>query len=49
MKTKFLNQFYKDIDKKSGQSVCSDVIKAIRNIEVTTSPGEIKGLKKPTE
>jgi mRNA interferase RelE/StbE len=48
MKTEFLKQFYKDIDKISVQSVRNDVINAIKNIEAANSPGEIKGLKKLT-
>ena len=46
MKTEFLKQFLRDTDKLSAQSVRNEVIKAIKNVEDSTSPAEIKGLKK---
>ncbi len=46
MKTEFLKQFLRDADKLSTQSVRNEVIKAIKNVEDSTSAAEIKGLKK---
>lgn len=46
MKTEFLKQFIRDTDKLSVQSVRNEVIKAIKNVEDSASPTEIKGLKK---
>lgn len=46
MKTGFLMQFIRDIDKLSVQSVRTEVIKAIKNVEESSSPAGIRGLKK---
>jgi len=46
MKTEFLKQFIKDTDKLSVQSVRNEVIKSIKNVEDSTSPAGIRGLKK---
>jgi mRNA interferase RelE/StbE len=46
MKTEFLKQFIRDIDKLSVQSVRNEVIKAINNVEDSASPAGIRGLKK---
>jgi len=46
MKTEFLKQFDKDAKNISVQSVRDDVIKAIKNVENSTSRSQIKGLKK---
>jgi mRNA interferase RelE/StbE len=46
MKTRFLKQFIRDIDKLSLQSVNAEVINAIINVEESSSPAGIRGLKK---
>ena len=46
MKTEFLNQFIRDTDKLSIQSVRNEIIKAIKNVEDSASPAGIRGLKK---
>lgn len=46
MKVEFLKQFLRDTDKISAQSVRNEVIKAIKNVEDSASPTDIKGLKK---
>lgn len=48
MKTEFLKQFYKDLDKLKLQSVKDDVADAIENVEEAGKTTEIKGLKKLT-
>ena len=45
MKTEFLKQFYKDLDKLS-TSVKDDVANAIENVEAASRTTEIKNLKK---
>ena len=45
MKTEFLKQFYKDLDKLS-ESVKDDVANAIENVEAASKTTEIKNLKK---
>lgn len=47
MRTEFLKQFYKDLDKLP-KSVNNDVADAIENVEATTRTTEIKNLKKLT-
>ncbi len=46
MKTEFLEQFVRDTDKLSAQSIRNEVIRAIKNVENSASPAEINGLKK---
>ncbi len=46
MKTEFLKQFYKDLDKLSLQSIKDKAAKAILNVEEAKKLSEIKGLKK---
>ena len=46
MKTEFLKQFDKDAKSISVQSVRTDIIKSIKNVENSTSRSQIKGLKK---
>lgn len=48
MKTEFLKQFYKDLDKLTLESVKNDVIDTIENVENATKTTEIKNLKKLT-
>lgn len=45
MKTEFLKQFYKDLDKLP-TSVKDDVANAIENVEAASRTTEIKNLKK---
>lgn len=48
MKTEFLKQFYKDIDKISLQSTLDDIDSTIRNDDEAFSVHDIKNLKKLT-
>jgi mRNA interferase RelE/StbE len=47
MRTEFLKQFYKDLDKLS-KSVKDDVANTIENVDAATRTTEIKNLKKLT-
>jgi len=42
MKTEFLKQFYKDLDKLTSKSVKENVIDAIENVENSKKINEIK-------
>ncbi len=46
MRTGFLKQFISDIDKLSVKSVRAEIIKVIKNVEDSSSPAGIRGLKK---
>jgi len=46
MKTEFLKQFYKDLDKLSHQAVKDGIIRTIENVEQAAKVNEIKGIKK---
>jgi mRNA interferase RelE/StbE len=48
MKTEFLKQFYKDLDKLTLENIKNDVSDAIENVEKSNKITEIKGLKKLT-
>jgi len=48
MKTEFLNQFYKDLDKITLSDVKNDIATAIEDVENATKPIEIKKIKKLT-
>lgn len=46
MKTAFLKQFYKDINKITLKSTLDDIITSIKNVEEATSMRDIKNFKK---
>lgn len=46
MKTEFLKQFYKDLDKITWQSSFVDITSIIKNVETAVSLRDIKNLKK---
>jgi mRNA interferase RelE/StbE len=46
MKTEFLKQFYKDIDKIELDSVKKDISDSITDVENASKPTEIRGIKK---
>jgi mRNA interferase RelE/StbE len=46
MKTEFLKQFYKDIDKLALQSIKDEIATTIENVEQATKISEIKNIKK---
>ena len=46
MKTKFLKQFYKDIDKIPSQILRVELIPSIQNVKASAAPAGIRGLKK---
>ncbi len=46
MKTEFLKQFYKDLDKLESQDVSDNVANIITNVEKASKITEIKNLKK---
>lgn len=46
MKTEFLKQFYKDLNKITLQSTLDDIMTSIKNVEAATSLREIKNFKK---
>jgi len=46
MKTEFLKQFYKDIDKIELDSVKKDISDSITDVENASKPTEISGIKK---
>jgi mRNA interferase RelE/StbE len=48
MKTEFLKQFYKDLDKITLQSTLDDINSSIINVEEAVSVREITNLKKLT-
>jgi mRNA interferase RelE/StbE len=48
MKTAFLKQFYKDIDRIALDSIKDDISDAITDVENASKPTEIKGIKKLT-
>ena len=48
MKTEFLKQFYKDLDKITQQSVKESIACVIENVETASRLREIKNIKKLT-
>lgn len=48
MKTEFLKQFYKDLEKITLQSTLTDIKSSVINVEVAVSLRDIKNLKKLT-
>jgi mRNA interferase RelE/StbE len=46
MKTEFLRQFYKDLDKISGQGTLDDIRSSVINVEETLVVRDIRNLKK---
>lgn len=48
MKTEFLKQFFKDIDKITLQTTIDDIASSIKNVEDAVSLRDIKNLKKLT-
>jgi mRNA interferase RelE/StbE len=46
MESKFREQFEKDIDNISNQTVLDDIVKAIENVEKAAKPQEIHNIKK---
>lgn len=46
MKTEFLKQFFKDIDKLALQSIKDEIATTIENVEQATKISEIKNIKK---
>ncbi|MGE5393679.1 MAG: type II toxin-antitoxin system RelE family toxin [Candidatus Saccharibacteria bacterium] len=46
MKTEFLKQFYKDLNKITLQSTLSDILSSVKNVEAATTLSNIKNLKK---
>lgn len=46
MKTEFLRQFYKDLDKLISKSIKDNIADAIENVEKSKNISEIKSLKK---
>ena len=45
MKTEFLNQFHKDLDKITLMKIKNDVVNSIINVELATKISEIKDIK----
>jgi mRNA interferase RelE/StbE len=48
MRTEFLRQFYKDLDKITHQSVKGSITNAIVNVEMASKISDIKNIKKLT-
>jgi mRNA interferase RelE/StbE len=48
MKTEFLKQFYKDIDKLTLQNIKNDIAETIEKVEKANKTTDIKNLKKLT-
>jgi mRNA interferase RelE/StbE len=48
MKTEFLKQFYKDLDKITLQSTFNDITSSVKNVEEAVSWLDIRNLKKLT-
>lgn len=46
MKTEFLRQFYKDLDKISEQKTFDDIRSSIKNVEEVSMKRDIRNLKK---
>lgn len=46
MKTEFLKQFYKDLNKITLQSTLEDILMSVKNVEAATSLKDIKNFKK---
>jgi mRNA interferase RelE/StbE len=46
MKTEFLKQFYKDLNKITLQSTLNDILSSVKNVETATSLSDIKNFKK---
>jgi mRNA interferase RelE/StbE len=46
MKTVFLMQFYKDLDKITATPIKNSIADTIENVEIALSPAHITGLKK---
>lgn len=45
MKTEFLKQFYKDLNKITLQSTLNDILLSVKNVETATSLASIKNFK----
>jgi mRNA interferase RelE/StbE len=46
MKTEFLKQFYKDLNKITLQSTLNDILSSVKNVETATTLANIKNFKK---